>query len=330
MKKQLLMSIPFIILLVCTHMQSRTSVERKVDPKKSFVTASASHVSPNPMFVGMIRKKSGAPAKNITATLYIDGIPVARLLTDKKLGTFKYTLRSDRALTEGVHTVYVVTDDLEYIEGRKFIVINSLRELSSTTRSGNVSAVTSLIAFPIQSMITHDSTPSIICVLLDSSDTPVASETMILTIDSNQVTNSVQSNTNGMVMYGLTAGQALSEGSHIVYAHAQESNVDLNSVSFTVDLTPPAAPVITSPTENQNINASTVIVTGTAEVGSLVTVFRDDVEYGEITFSDENGNWTIELSGFEEGEHSIYANQEDAAGNLGPNSSSVIFEITIP
>ncbi|WP_260403242.1 Ig-like domain-containing protein, partial [Pseudomonas nitroreducens] len=63
-------------------------------------------------------------------------------------------------------------------------------------------------------------------------------------------------------------------------------------------------------------------LTGTAEEGSLIEIFDNDVKLGE-TRADSNGNWTFtpaeELA---QGEHSFTARATDAAGNLSDASDA--------
>lgn len=102
------------------------------------------------------------------------------------------------------------------------------------------------------------------------------------------------------------------------------------SVSFDVDIDviAPGAPVITSPGEGELTDA-TVTVTGTAEPFSTVEILEDRppgfIIYGS-TQTGSDGNWSIDLT-FLDSLHVIEARATDAAGNLGPRSAKVSFQV---
>jgi large repetitive protein len=65
--------------------------------------------------------------------------------------------------------------------------------------------------------------------------------------------------------------------------------------SFTVDATPPAAPVITSPSTDTIITAPTLPLVGTAEPGSLVDVLTADEYSVYSTTAADDGSWSVTL-----------------------------------
>ncbi|MFC3195979.1 Ig-like domain-containing protein, partial [Marinicella sediminis] len=84
---------------------------------------------------------------------------------------------------------------------------------------------------------------------------------------------------------------------------------------FTLDNTPPAAPVITSPTAGQLTNNNTPTVTGTAEPGSTVTVTGPLGETCSVV-ADINGDWSCDIApALADGTNLLSATATDPAGN---------------
>ncbi len=122
----------------------------------------------------------------------------------------------------------------------------------------------------------------------------------------------------------------LAEGHHEFQVRAidQYGNVDPTPASYEwdVDTTAPAAPVITSPSDNDVTGDPTVTVTGTAEPGSVVTVSEGATVLCTAT-ADSSGDWTCTTSSLSDGGHTLSATAEDASGNTSPASSDV--DITV-
>lgn len=86
------------------------------------------------------------------------------------------------------------------------------------------------------------------------------------------------------------------------------------------DTTAPAAPIITSHSNNQSINISTQTISGTAETGSLIELtFNETIVGSTIALG---GSWSFENIEFTEGSNSISVTSEDIYGNLS-NSSTI-------
>ncbi|HEX9696467.1 MAG TPA: hypothetical protein VGB64_09180 [Actinomycetota bacterium] len=101
-------------------------------------------------------------------------------------------------------------------------------------------------------------------------------------------------------------------------------------VSFTVDVdeTPPVAPTILTPS-NGDLLPATVVVSGISEPLSTVEVFEDRppgfIIYGSVIAAGD-GTWSLTLS-LSDGLHGLRARATDAAGNLGPASDEVAFQV---
>ena len=100
---------------------------------------------------------------------------------------------------------------------------------------------------------------------------------------------------------------------------ADESDTATGTFSFTVDTIAPGKPVVTLPVVNA-ANDDAVVVSGSAEPGSTVTVSVDDKTAGapvSKTVPAGSGSWsvTLDLSGLEDGPLSASATAKDVAGN---------------
>lgn len=113
-----------------------------------------------------------------------------------------------------------------------------------------------------------------------------------------------------------------------------------NTSGILVDSIAPAAPVVTSITQDRGISGSdgitndqTLDISGTAEAFSTVTVYLNSLSIGSTT-ANAIGNWSFDntASAISEGTHTITAKATDAAGNTGSISSgfSLVIDITMP
>jgi hypothetical protein len=128
-------------------------------------------------------------------------------------------------------------------------------------------------------------------------------------------------------------GQNLAEGSHTFYVKATGSggpDPTPATRSWKVDITAPAAPVISSPPEGGRVGSS-FTVSGTAEPNSTVQVSEGTVSKGSATAS-STGNWSILLSGITEGSHTYKAKATDTADNPSAESNprTVTVDTTAP
>lgn len=132
--------------------------------------------------------------------------------------------------------------------------------------------------------------------------------------------------------WSFTPGSALADGAHTVYATATDAanNTSPNSttINFTIDTTPPPAPVVTTPANGSTTSDTTPTVSGTAEPASTVTVTIDGSAAGATT-ANGSGNWSFTPgSALADGAHNVRATAADSAGNTSPNSNTNSFTIT--
>ncbi|MCK4969691.1 MAG: fibronectin type III domain-containing protein, partial [Thermoplasmata archaeon] len=97
----------------------------------------------------------------------------------------------------------------------------------------------------------------------------------------------------------------------------------------TLDVTPPDAPILDLLPELTNVASQ--ILTGTAEPGSLVTVFLNAVEVGTV-YADPDGTFSYELTIEEEGVNVVTAWSTDESLNTGVLSlpASLVYDSIAP
>ena len=130
-------------------------------------------------------------------------------------------------------------------------------------------------------------------------------------------------------VWGVTL--PFSEALHTVTATAKEALGRTSAPtprSFTVDLTAPAAPSITTPAEGAVLPTSTVTVSGTAESSATVRVYEAQALLATTTAS-SSGSWSVSIASFAGGSHSVTARATDRAGNQGASSTPRTFVVDI-
>ncbi len=133
--------------------------------------------------------------------------------------------------------------------------------------------------------------------------------------------------------YTLVLSSALPDGTHVANATARDAagNVSPSSAFnlFTIDTTPPAAPVVLTPSPGGTVGSPTPVVTGTAEPGSTVTVRLDGLPVG-TALVDAAGQWTFTPSTpLAAGSHTVSASARDLVGNQGPDSPVTMFLVDL-
>lgn len=112
-----------------------------------------------------------------------------------------------------------------------------------------------------------------------------------------------------------------SEGSHTIVATATSGSLQASSSprTFTVDLTAPAPPVLTSPAEGEPVYATPATLRGTAEPGATVYIYRDSF-FAAATAASTTGAWSRSIA-LAEGENEIVLRARDTAGNFSAFST---------
>lgn len=135
-----------------------------------------------------------------------------------------------------------------------------------------------------------------------------------------------------------TLGISLAAGTHslTIYSTDGVSSATSDALSVTVDTSAPDAPSIpdfaaaddTGISDSDNITkqSSNLTFSGTAEAGSTVGFYRDDIFRGTVPAT--GGNWIIE-GATPAGVHYYYAEATDLAGNISGHSGSVTVTIDL-
>ncbi|WP_199063880.1 Ig-like domain-containing protein, partial [Serratia sp. ASV30] len=110
------------------------------------------------------------------------------------------------------------------------------------------------------------------------------------------------------------------------------------SYDLTVDITIPGVPAITSVVDNVEphtgalqkgdvTNDNTPTLSGSAEAGSMVTVYDNGQAIGSTT-ADANGKWTLTpATALTDGNHSLHITATDVAGNISAPSGSFAISV---
>lgn len=227
-----------------------------------------------------------------------------------------------------------------------------------TSAAGNVSAPSAAINFTVDT--TAPAEPTGLQLENDEVDpaVPVASggatnDTTPVLSGSAEPDSVVIVRDNGVIIGSATAGSdgswrftpdtALDAGSHSLTASVTDpaGNVGPESApyTFTVDLTPPAAPVdvvlsnndgstLVAIAANGITNDTTPQLSGSATAGSIITVYDGDstTPIGSVTVG-ADGSWQFVTGTLNEGDHSLTVTVTDAAGNVSDPSAPIGFTV---
>jgi len=128
--------------------------------------------------------------------------------------------------------------------------------------------------------------------------------------------------------YSVTAPLALGPSTfHAVASNGCGTSGDSNYVTVTRIQVAPSAPQIDSPANGTATTAVSVVVSGTAEPGSLVEVQLNGQPAGSVTV-DSNGNFSL-VVGLPVGANTLTATATNAAGT-SPSSSPVVVTRMLP
>ncbi|MGV3505490.1 MAG: Kelch repeat-containing protein [Adhaeribacter sp.] len=151
----------------------------------------------------------------------------------------------------------------------------------------------------------------------------------------HSVTTQVGTATAAGGAWQITPPAPLVPGSYAITATATDAAGNTSTASpalaLVIDTTVPAKPGApdllatsdtgASPTDNLTKQSSMMMFRGTAEAGSLVTLYQGATALGSATATD--GNWQIAASGFVSGVYSLAVKATDAAGNASVLSDAL-------
>ncbi|MBB6633430.1 Ig-like domain-containing protein [Cohnella thailandensis] len=252
----------------------------------------------------------GSAEPNVSVTVLLDGAAAATVNANAS-GNWSWT--PSAPLADGAHVAKAKATD-------------SAGNESSDSGANTFTVDTAAPPAPVLTSPAHgstlaDFTPTI-------SGTAEANATVTVIIDSVPVGTTV-ANVSGNWTLGLPS--SLSEGLHTAMGRATDAagNTSPNSAlhSFTVDSTPPAAPVVITPANGTSTNDPTPVFSGTAVPNVSITVLLDGAAAATVN-ADASGNWSWTPSApLADGAHVAKAKATDSAGNASPDSGSHTFTV---
>ena len=181
-----------------------------------------------------------------------------------------------------------------------------------------------VVVTPAHNSSTNDTTPT----YSGTVSTPVPAGTeVVIYVDGAQVA-SVTPDAAGN--WSFTPATALAPGVHNVYAVSVNTGLGQESLpsstnTFTVDLTPPAAPVVLVPANGAVTSDNTPTYSGTAEPNITVTVIVDGAAVGTTT-TNAAGVWSFTpAAALADGQHTVRATATDTVGNTSASSNTNTF-----
>jgi uncharacterized protein (TIGR03382 family) len=252
---------------------------------------------------------SGTAEAGSLITVIVDGSSVGTVTAD---AAGNWSLTPATALADGTHEVKARAEDATG---------NVSADSNTNTFTVDTTALAPVVFTPANGAVLTDNTPAY-------SGTAEAGNTVTVIVDGATV-GTVTADAAGN--WSFTPATALADGSHTVKATATDAvgntSPDSNTNTFTVDTTPPAAPVLVTPANNSETNDTTPTFSGTAEANVTVTVFLDGTQLGTTT-ADAAGNWTFTpATALAQGTYDASAVATDAAGNTSPSSNVNRFTI---
>jgi hypothetical protein len=253
---------------------------------------------------------SGVAEADSTVTVIVDG---ATLGTTLASASGEWSFPQPTALADGSHMVRARATDA---------VGNTSPESPPQTFMVDATLpATPVVLTPANGSTSNDNTPAY-------SGVAEAGSTVTVIVDGAMV-GTTTANASGH--WFLTQPTALADGSHTVRARAMDAagnpSLESNPQTFTVDATPPAAPMVLTPANGSTSTDHTPTYSGTAEPGSTVTVIVNGGVVG-IVLADASGNWSFtQPTALADGIHRVKARATDAAGNPSPESDAHTFTV---
>jgi MYXO-CTERM domain-containing protein len=267
----------------------------------------------------------GTAEPGSTIQLYLNGVPLGSDTTPNPVMTTAGGAWSARPATARPSGFYVLT-------------------ATARDAAGNVSSFSAGRAFTLD----RDDPPSpVFTAPAEASHVRTArpkftgtaepNSTVILAADGPLALGQASANGNGVWTLDLAnSGPNLPEGVRTVTAVARDAaqNTGVSAtLTLTVDLTDPTAPVLTWPPAHTlpapppRTREAMPVIRGTAEPGAHIAVSIDGVEAGTAT-ADASRNWTFTpLARLSDGAHTVTATARDASGRVGPVSASRAFTV---
>ena len=261
--------------------------------------------------------------------LISDGNTVLGSVTAGSNGQWSFTTPT---LADGPHTLSVTATDAagntsEAVLLTLTVATAAPAPVADLTVSDNVGGVQGGLA---NGAVTDDATPTL---------TGTTGAGNIVTVyDGTTLLGSVTAGTNGV--WTFTTG-ALSNGAHtlnVTVTNAAGNTSAATPFNLTVDTVAPAAStlVVTNDAANVTVpnggttNDNTPVLSGTAEAGSVVTLYDGTTTLGTATVG-TGGAWSFTSAVLAEGAHALRVTVTDPAGNVsGSTTASIVVDTTPP
>ncbi|PJZ03879.1 Ig-like domain repeat protein [Pantoea rodasii] len=223
-----------------------------------------------------------------------------------------------------------------------------------TDQAGNVSAASSP-AFTLNIEAGLPTTSSTLVITDDSGSMPVTLADGANTKDNTLVLTGAATTGDVIIIHdtsgtGTVLGSAvvdangqwsfitptLADGTHSIYV-SNVAGTDSPTITFTIDTIAPIAVTDLAAANNNGgapvaianngiTNDSTPLLTGNTEANGIVTIYDGNTVVGSTTAS-ATGVWSFISPTLSQGAHTLSVTVTDAAGNVGPRSSTVNFTI---
>ncbi|MBW4654771.1 MAG: VCBS repeat-containing protein [Kaiparowitsia implicata GSE-PSE-MK54-09C] len=265
----------------------------------------------------------GTAEAGSTVTIFLDGVEAGTAIANSS-GNWSFS--QSTALVDGVYSFTTQATDIAGNTGS----ISTALSFTIDTQVAATPIIETLIedtGISDSDGITNDTTPTL-------QGTAGAGDTITVFLNS---TSAGTTTANSAGAWAFTRTTALSDGSYTFTAQAEDAIGKTSALStafnVVIDTTPPVAPVLTAVVEDTGVpgdritNDSTPSISGTAEAGSIVTLFQDGSAVGTTTAT-TSGNWSFgQTNVLSDGSYSFTARATDIAGNTGVFSSGFVVTI---
>ncbi len=271
---------------------------------------------------------TGSGEAGTTVTLYDGGTAIGSATVNND-GSWSIT--PDAPLTEGAHSLTVVATDPAGNVGPASPEVT----LTVDTLAPAVPAINAIIdnQGPINGpLLEAQVTDATLPVITGSGE----AGTTLSILDNGTEIGTAQVNEQGE--WTFTPASPLGEGPHAITAIASDAAGNASApsaaVTFTVDLTPPAVPVLPVLTDDVGPITGTIAngartddsqptLTGSGEPGTTITLYDGSTVLGTVPV-DADGAWTFTpATPLAEGTHTLTFTATDAAGNASQPSAAI-------
>ncbi|WP_213739100.1 Ig-like domain-containing protein [Bradyrhizobium sp. dw_411] len=293
-------------------------------------------------------------AASSAATITVDThAPAAPVLVSDSVVNTNHVLLSGTAEANSTVTIYdgttVVGTATAGTNGAWSVTTSALASGAQalTAKAQDAAGNTSVLSQALDPVIGSATPPAAPKIVSYSQDSGVVGDGItndnILTLTGTAAANSTVKVFDGSTLVGTTTADAsgswtdilaiLSDAKHTLTATAVnssgQSSAASSALTVTIDTHAPAAPVLVS---DSVVNTNHVLLSGTAEANSTITVYDGTTAVGTTT-ADSKGAWSVTTAALASGAQALTAKAQDAAGNTSALSQAldpVIGSVTPP